>query len=81
MTALAATADAGMNKTEKSRRGKTALIGVNVTQAAIILSRDMILRLADGDVSIMARGAVATVYTEMIEADAGKGIEEVRAVT
>ncbi len=81
VTALAATADAGMDKTEESRRGKTALIDVDVTQAAIILSRNMILSLADRDVSIMASGAVAAVYTDMIEADAGKGIEQVRAVT
>lgn len=81
MTAFAATADVGMNKTEKSRRGKTAWVGVIVAQAAIILCRDMILSLADGDSSIMARGAVATVYAQMIEANAGKGIEEVRAVT
>ena len=73
--------DAGMYETEKSRRGKTALMGIDVTQAAIILRRNVILRLADRDVAIMAGGAVATIYTEMIEADAGKGIEHVRAVT
>lgn len=81
VTALAATADVGMNKTEKSRRGKTTLVGVNVTQAAIILRRDMILRLGDCDVAIVARGAVVAIYAQVIEADAGKSVEQVRAVT
>ena len=56
-------------------------MGIDVTRAAIILRRNVILRLADCDVAIMAGGAVAAIYTEMIEADAGKGIEHVRAVT
>ena len=56
-------------------------MGVDVTRAAIILRRNVILRLADCDVAIMAGGAVAAIYTEMIEAYAGKGIEHVRAVT
>lgn len=55
-------ADVGMNKTEKSRGGKSAWVGVNVTHAAIILCWDMILRLAHCDVSIMASGAVAAIY-------------------
>lgn len=81
MTAFAATADAGVNNTEKSRRGKTARVGVNVTQAAIILRRDMVLSFVDCDVSIMARSAVAAIYAQMIEVNAGKGVKEVRAVT
>jgi len=81
VAAFATTADVGMNKTEKSRRRKSALTGVNVTQAAIILCRDMILSFTDCDVSIMASGAVATIYAQMIEANPGKGIKEVGAVT
>jgi len=81
VAALAAAADVGMNKTEKSRRGKAALAGINVAQAAIILRRNMILSLADCDVSIMARGTVAAIYAQMIEANPGKGIKEVGAVT
>lgn len=43
VTALAAIADVGMNNAEKSRRGKTTIAGVHVTEAAIILRRNMIL--------------------------------------
>jgi hypothetical protein len=81
VTAFTATADAGMHKTEKRRRGKTARVGVYVTQAAIILSRNVILSLADCNVSIMARGAVAAIYAQMIEANASKGIKEICAMT
>ena len=63
VAAFAAMADVGMNKTEKSRRRKTVGVGVNVTQAAIILCRDMTLSLIVCDVSIVASGAVATIYT------------------
>jgi len=81
VTTRAASADAGMDKAEKSRYGKAALAGISVAQAAIILCRDMILGLADGDVSIMASGAVVSVYAQMIEGDARKGLKEIRAVT
>lgn len=81
MTAFAATANAGVHETEESRRGKTTGVGVDVTQAAIILCRDMVQSLADCDSSIMASGAVVTIDVQMIEANTGKGIEEVRAVT
>lgn len=81
MAACTALVDTGMNKTEKSRRGKSTRVGVSVTQATIILCRDMILTLADCDVPIMTSCAVAAVYALMIEADAGKGFKVVSAVT
>ena len=69
-----------MNETEKSRRRKTTIAGVNVAQAAIILRRDMIQCLADCDASVVASGAVAAIYADVIEGDAGKGFKEVRTV-
>lgn len=77
MTALAAAADVWMNDTEKSRRGKTTATGVNVTHAAIILRRDMILCLADRDASVVARGAIAAIYADVIEGCSGKGVRTV----
>lgn len=81
MAAFAATADVRVHQAQESRRGKATRVGVDVTQAAIILCRDMVPRLADCDFSIMARGAVVTIYAQMIEANAGEGIKDVRAVT
>ena len=77
MTTLTATADVGMNHTEKSRRDKTTITGVNVTHTAIILRRDMILCLADCDASVVARGAIAAIYADVIEGCSGKGVRTV----
>ena len=41
----------------------------------------MILGLTNRDISIMASGAVAAVYAQMIEGDTRKGLKEIRAVT
>ena len=81
VTPFAATVDVGMHDTEKSRRDKTARVGVDVTQAAIILRRDMILCLAYSDTSVVAGGAIAAIYADVIEGDTGEGVKEVRTVT
>ena len=52
-----------------------------MTKAAIILRRDMILCLADCDASVVASGAIAAVYADVIEGDTGKAVKDVRTVT
>lgn len=79
MATLAALSDVRMNRRQEVRECEA--VGKLVAEAAIILGRDVVVRLRRGDAGVVAGGAISRIYPSMAIGDSRKGGEVAGVVT